>query len=323
MRNKQRKKNTPIATLTRNYINKKSGKVSKSREEIKWRFNALDWKDQKKILPAFLDSCASDREWAYGKLLDFWDESFLPKVKELWETSHEYKCSWLVIRHFPLEYITGHMDEFTDERDYYFICLRLAKDKDYVIDRSRLSKTDYLAALYHTGCMISGEDALNTMFEVVRDCCLQDADVTRLEHIGEGKHPGVISTTNFREVNLAFYYVFKLQQYEAAASFRDWNERVEDAILSSPEFNAIDRNECYSESDYDRCRTEVAKLYAFKMLDDKYKLPTDPTFEEMREAYEKYVEWSRMCREQSDKALMTSVSEFLNSTSDDEEFLPF
>ena len=323
MQNKQRKKNTPIVTLIRNYINKKCGKVSKSREEIKWRFNALDWKDQKKILPAFLDSCASDREWAYGKLLDFWDESFLPKVKELWETSHEYKCSWLVIRHFPLEYITDHMDEFTDERDYYFICLRLAKDIDYVIDRSRLSKTDYLAALYHTNRMISVEEALNTLFEVVRGCCLQDADVTRLEHIGEGKHPGVISPTNFREVNLAFYYVFKLQQYEAAASFRDWNARVEDAILSSPEFNAIDRNDCYSESDCDRCRTEVTKLYAFKMLDDKYKLPTDPTFEEMREAYEKYVEWSQMCREQSDKALMASVSEFLNSTSDDEESLPF
>ena len=320
---KQRKRNTSIATLIRNYTNKKSGKVSKSREEIKWRFNALDWKDQKKILPAFLDSCASDREWAYGKLLDYWDDSFLTKVKELWETSHEYKCSWLVIRHFPLEYITDHMDEFTDERDYYFICLRLAKDKDYVIDRSRLSKTDYLATLYHTDRMISDQDALNTLFEVVHDCCLQDAYVTRLEHIGEGKYPDVISLTNFREVSLAFYYILKLQQFEVAILFNRWNAKVEDAILSSPEFNAIDRNDCYSESDYDRCRTEVAKLYAFKMLDDKYKQPTDSTFEEMRETYEKYVEWSRTCREQSDKALMASVSEFLDSTSDDEEILPF
>ena len=323
MRNKQRKKNTPIATLIRNYINKKSGKVSKSREEIKWRFNALDWKDQKKILPAFLDSSVSDREWAYGKLLDYWDDSFLPKVKELWETSREYKCSWLVIRHFPLEYITEHMDEFTDERDYYFICLRLAMDKDYIIDRSRLSKTDYLATLYHTDRMISDQDALSTMFEIVRGCCLQDAFVTRLEHIGEGKYPDVISPTNFREVSLAFYYILKLQQYEVAILFNRWNAKVEDAILSSPEFNAIDRNDCYSESDYERCRTEVAKLYAFKMLDDKYKQPADPTFNEMREAYEKNLEWFQMCREQSDKALMSSASEFLDSTSDDEESLPF
>jgi hypothetical protein len=85
MRHGKRKRNTPIATLIRNYINKKSGKVSESREEIQWRFNWLDWKDQKKILNAFLESGKSDREWAYGKVLDFWDDSFLPKVKELWE----------------------------------------------------------------------------------------------------------------------------------------------------------------------------------------------------------------------------------------------
>ena len=323
MRYQKRKKNTPVTTLIRNYVNKKSGKVSESREEIKWRFNALDWKDQKKILPAFLDSCASDREWAYGKLLDYWDDSFLPKVKELWETCHDYKCSWSVIRYFPLEYIAEHMNEFTDERNYYFICLRMAKDKNYVVDRSKLSKTDYLAVFYHTGRMISDKEALNTLFEIVHDCCLQDADVTRLEHIDEGKHPDMISPTNFREVSLGFYYVLKLQQYEVAMLFNRWNAKVEEAILSSPEFNAIDKNDCYSESDYNRCRVEVTKLYAFKMLDDKYKQPVDPTFEEMRETYEKGVEYSRMCREQSDKALMASASEFLNSTSYDEKPLPF
>ena len=323
MRNKQRKKNTPIVTLMKNFINKKSGKVSESREEIKWRFNALDWKDQKKILPAFLDSSASDREWAYTKLLDYWDESFLPKVKELWETSHEYKCSWSVIRYFPVEYIVEHMGEFTDERDYYFICLRLAQDKSYVIDRSRLSNTDYLAVLYHTERMISDKEAFNTLFGVVRDCCLQDADVMRLEHLGEGKHRDVISPTNFREVNLAFYYVVKLQQFEVAAMFRDWNESVEEEIYNSQEFKAIDRKNCSSGYDYDRCRIDVAKLYAFKMLDDKYKQPSDPSFEEMRETYEKDIEWSRMWREQSYEALKASASELFNSTSDDGGPFPF
>lgn len=103
MRYQKRKRNAPIATLIKNYVNKKSGKVSVSREEIKWRFDHLDWKDQKKILAAFLDSCMSDREWAYTKLLDYWDETFAPKVKELWETYHEYRCSWSVIRYFPLD----------------------------------------------------------------------------------------------------------------------------------------------------------------------------------------------------------------------------
>jgi len=175
MRYKRQKRNAPIATLIKNYTNKKSGKVSESREEIKWRFNWLDWKDQKKILAAFLDSVRSDREWAYGKVLDFWDDSFLPKVKELWETYHEYKCSWPVIRYFPLEYISEHIDDFTDERDYFFICLRLAKDKNFIIDRAKLSNTDYLAVLYHTDRYISAEDARDTLFATVHDCCQNDA----------------------------------------------------------------------------------------------------------------------------------------------------
>ena len=132
MRYKRKKRNAPIATLIKNYINKKSGKVSESREEIKWRFNWLDWKDQKRILTAFLDSGRSDREWAYGKVFDYWDESFLQKIKELWETYHENKCSWSVIHYFPIDYILEHMEDFTDERDYFFICLRLAKDKSFV-----------------------------------------------------------------------------------------------------------------------------------------------------------------------------------------------
>ena len=82
---KEKKRNTPIATLIKNYINKKSGKVADSRGEIQTRFDYLDWKDQKKIISAFLESGKTDRQWAYSKVLDYWDKSFEPKVKELWE----------------------------------------------------------------------------------------------------------------------------------------------------------------------------------------------------------------------------------------------
>lgn len=286
MKYQKRKRNAPIATLIKNYVNKKSGKVSVSREEIKWRFNHLDWKDQKKILNAFLDSGMSDREWAYTKLLDYWDESFAPKVKELWDTCHEYRCSWLVIRYFPLDYITTHMDEFADERDYYFISLRLAMDKSYVIDRSKLSNIDYLALLYHTNRDISASEALDTLYRVVHDCCIKDTFLTRLERLGEGKYRDVITPLNFREVNLAFYYVVKLQQYETAWLFKQWNEKLEEIIYNCPEFKAIDKNEMDSDYEYDRRRTIIANIYAFQALDDKYKLPSDPTVEQMHQTYE-------------------------------------
>ena len=43
-------RNNPIATVIKNYTNKKSGKVTDSRNEIQRRFLGLDWKDQKKIM---------------------------------------------------------------------------------------------------------------------------------------------------------------------------------------------------------------------------------------------------------------------------------
>jgi len=83
--NGNKKKNTPITTLIKNYVNKKSGRVTEARKEIQWRFKALDWKDQKKILSAFLDAGKVDRHWAYSELLDFWDKSFEDKIQNLWE----------------------------------------------------------------------------------------------------------------------------------------------------------------------------------------------------------------------------------------------
>ena len=291
------KRNTPIVTLIRNYVNKKSGKVSVSREEIKWRFDHLDWKDQKKILFAFMDSGISDREWAYSKILDNWDDSFLPKVKELWETYHEYKCSWSIIRHFPLEYIKEHISEFTDERDYYFICLRLAKNKDYVIDRTKLSARDYLAVLWHTGRTISDDEARDTLFSIIHDCCLADTFMPRLERVGEGRYDKVITPANYREVNLAIYYLLKLEKDNIVQQFEQWNEQVEDAINDSSEFNSIDRNDFFLDYEYDRRRVEIANLYAIQYLDEKYKLPSDPTVEQMQQALEQNLEWSRMQRE--------------------------
>lgn len=324
MKYQRPKRNNPITKLIRNYVNKKSGKVSVSREEIKWRFDYLDWKDQKKILTAFMESGISDREWAYSKMLDNWDDSFQPKVKELWETYHEYKCSWSVIRYFPLEYIKEHISEFADERDYYFICLRLAKDNDYVIDRTKLTDRDYLAVLWHTGRIISDDEASDTLFSIIHDCCLADTFMPRLERVGEGRYDKVITPANYREVNLAIYYLLKLEKDIIVQQFEQWNELVEDAINDSPEFKSIDRNDFFLDYEYDRRRVEIANLYAFQALNEKYKLPSDPTVKQMRQAMEQNLEWSRMQREQPlHNQYQTSAPDFNNMDFDGEEPLPF
>ena len=180
--NKDRKRNTPIATLFKNYVNKKSGKVAESKKEIQWRFWALDWKYQKRILGAFLDGGKGDRHWAYKQLLEYWDDSFEDKVRTLWEQYHEQRCKWVVIHYLPLDYVSQNLHDFTEERDYYFACIRLAKDKDYVIERERLSLTDYLAVLYHSGRGVDEKEGLDILYQIVHNYCvkgIEDYEVSK------------------------------------------------------------------------------------------------------------------------------------------------
>ena len=290
-------RNNPIVTVIKNYLDKKSGKVTESREEIRRRFFGLDWKDQRKIMSAFLDAGKSDRDWAYSKLLDLWDSSFEEQVKGLWDQYHEYKCAWIIIRHFPLDYIRKNMDQFKEDRDYYFICLRLAKDKNYTIEKEKLSKTDYLAVLYHTERKITDDDARDTLYGIVHDCCFSDSFLSRLEHIGEGKRGNVITPANYRDVNLSIYYLLRLDKEDVVQQFREWNEKVEDAIYNSPEFKAY-RKLSYSDYDEEQAGIELANLYAYMALDDKYQLPSDPSVNELKKKVKVRQNWTKKQQEQ-------------------------
>ena len=270
MKSKERKRNTPIATLIKNYINKKSGKVPESRKEIQRRFDYLDWKDQKKIMHAFLESGKADRLWTYSKLVDNWDKSFEPRIKELWEQSHEGISSWVVIRYFPTEYLSQNIDKFTDDRDYYFICLRLAEDKSYIIDRSKLSITDYLSVLYHTDRPLSAYEARDLLYKTVHDICTENDDYTQLSlypYIGEDD---IISPINFQNVNLAIYYLRKMGLTAVVRQFETWNEEVQRAVSSSSEYKAVLTADL-SEYMKHEATAKIAKKYGYLALDYKYK----------------------------------------------------
>ena len=247
MKSKERKRNTPIATLIKNYINKKSGKVPESRKEIQRRFDHLDWKDQKKIMQAFLESGKGDRLWAYSKLVDNWDKSFEPRIKELWEQSHEGKSSWVVIRYF-----------------------RLAKDKSYIIDRSKLSITDYLSVLYHTDRPLSDYEARDLLYKTVHDVCTEDVEETQLSlypYIGEDD---IISPINFQNVNLAIYYLRKMGLIAVVRQFETWNEEVQRAVSCSSEYKAVLTMDL-SEYVKHEATAKIAKKYGYLALDYKYK----------------------------------------------------
>lgn len=107
----KREHNRPISIVIKGYMDKKGGKVTDSRKEIQRRFDGLDWEYQKQIFFAFLQSGATDRDWAYRKLYPIWDDCFIPTLQELWEKYHEKPLSWIIIRFFPTDYVKEHLQE--------------------------------------------------------------------------------------------------------------------------------------------------------------------------------------------------------------------
>ena len=201
-------------------------------------------------------------------------------MQELWENLHEEKSSWTVIRHFPAEYLSENIEKFTEGRDYYFVCLRLAKDKGFEIDRSKLSNTDYLAVLYHTGRSIDEIEAESLLYENVHSICLDCDPYFALDKYADVSKGTIISPISFKEVSLALYYIKKLELSSLASKFEQWNKTVMEAVFGSPEFKAIPMYDINAVT-YIRQMITIARKYAYLALDSKFKKPSDPSIEEM------------------------------------------
>ena len=239
------KRNTPIATLIKNFINQKSGKVAESRKEIQRRFEYLDWKDQKKILEASLDSCKSDRQWAYSKP---------------------------IIRFFPISYVKENMTSFTGERDFYFISLRLADDPNYVIDKSKLRTVDYLAVLYYSGRTLSDDDAIDMLFEIVHDLCISGFSIYEQTHMDYDE--SLFDLSKHLSINRAKNYLFRMDHYKAVDLFDEWNRKVRNNIRDSHEYVVL-KEWGFPRYDLFEQGILIVRKYAYMALDNKYKHPSD------------------------------------------------
>ena len=271
------KRNTPVVTLIRNYVNKKSGKVSESRDEIKTRFDYLDWTDQKKFLMEFLDGCMSDRKWAYMKLTSYWDKSFEPKVKERWEHLHEPECSRCIIRFFPISYVMENMHYFTSPIDNYNLCLRFAEDPEYVIDRTKLSAIDYLSVIYYSDRSLSEEEATDILFEIIHDLCENGFEV---EDFDLSNYTGdLIRPTNFQVINIGRVYLYKMGLYQAVACFKRWADKVQMTMYNSEETKVINR--FTDEVAKMEWALKICRKYCYLALDDKYKKTTDTSINKL------------------------------------------
>ena len=67
----------------------------------------------------------------------------------------------------------------------------------------------------------------------------------------------------------------------------------------------------------------IANLYAYQALDEKYKRPSDPTVEQLRQTMEQSLEWSKIQHEQSVINSNQEPITVFNVFENDDDSLPF
>ena len=229
-----RRRNTPISTLIKNYINKKSGKVVVSRREIQDRFDYLDWKDQKKILMSFLQAGMTDRKWASYKLLSYWDKSFEPIMEELWLKYKERELAWHIIRYFPINYIKQNVETLGAGHNYQDICIRLSGVEGFEIDESKLNEVEILKVYTKAGLRLTNERAMELLMTLVEKICTDE-----YEDWGHGWNFNCDSkVTSIAESNLMRRALSILEdggKNRVVHDFNIWNE----SVLHDETYNAM------------------------------------------------------------------------------------
>ena len=235
------KHNTPSATLIRNYLNKKSGKVVVSRREIQRRFNSMDWCYQKKILVSFINGSASDRDWASRKMFAYWDDSFIPFVATLWGQYHEESLSWLILRYFPKDFLKTYQDQLSDGRNYYYLCQRLIDETDFNIDRDRLYESDIIKLYSITKRSISDEEIKETFLSLIDKVCRVDYKSEYMYQwevdYGEVEDISILSNRIVWRSLHEIEYVLKRDSL--AEKIRSWNRMVMQAVKECNEFRLV------------------------------------------------------------------------------------
>ena len=267
-------RNRPIATLINWFNDKRSGKVTDARKEIQKRFDYLDWKDQKRIILAFLQSGKSDREWAYGKIYRQWDDCYLEPVKALWEKYHENVCTWSVIQHFPIEYVRQNA-----------LCQRLAEEPTYQIDKSKLHDKEYLLVMLNTHREVNAEEAKDIFFKSLHDYCMTDPEwIFRVHRKSRG---GAFSVEDIEHMGSLKYIISLLGLNDVVKFIEDWNEHVMFMMYQGEELKGLGK-ETISDDEYHNKRIAIGLKYLYLALDDKYKKPTDELpFKKLNETVER------------------------------------
>lgn len=107
------------------------------------------------------------RDWLDILLNNWWDDAIMPDVEKAWLSYGEPECARVIMHRFPLDYVLMHQEEL-GKADYQFLCMRLAKEEGFNIDKSRLSLIQYYQVLANTHMRLNDDEAESLLFGRVK-----------------------------------------------------------------------------------------------------------------------------------------------------------
>lgn len=162
---KQKVKNESLTTLLKLYLNKRSKKVRYARQCIKDRFDKQSYRDQNRILRAFLSGPAIDCDWAGRILRDNWRKEMKDYVGDAWVRTRRQILAYVILRYFPNSYILQEQDSLSDVVEYHYVCARIGNEPGFFIDESRLTIPNLFYVMAKLGRTIDSEDMEKKLYD--------------------------------------------------------------------------------------------------------------------------------------------------------------
>ena len=153
------------------YADKKGGHVTEARRMLVYSYEFTTNHYRHEIMKAFLRGSATDRKWAYTKLMntDNWHAMYEPLILENWVVYKELRCSWLLTRYFPEEVLLKYAKGLEINTSYYFLCKRLAGNPAFQVNWQFLKRNTtilrYLEIRMLSGAFCGEDEARELIFQ--------------------------------------------------------------------------------------------------------------------------------------------------------------
>jgi len=157
----------PIKDVIADFSDGRSGKRMEARKELQWRFVTQAGKDQIAILTAMLQAGTKiDTAWVAQTLAGGYDKTLqeiqkrYPKSLNCFRELLYQRCeeniscpsvAAYMVDNMPIELIEKHLEELESIGGYRKLCLRMASNRAYIIDESKMTLFQYLDVLARTG----------------------------------------------------------------------------------------------------------------------------------------------------------------------------